>query len=170
MAPEGLLRDYGRALAEVVDAVLPGWVERAVRDRVTAWRSWSDADADADGGSGAGTGNVVAEAARLAGVQAREAVSPVLRALLDADVDAQHTNPLAILRGAVRFPTAVLAAAGVPPVARDEFDVRAFPDDLYALAPANFDDIDPALHDPGLMWGAAKAHVVLRRRRAEGRR
>ena len=27
-----------------------------------------------------------------------------------------------------------------------------------------------ALHEPGLVWGAAKAHVVLARRRAEGRR
>ena len=31
-------------------------------------------------------------------------------------------------------------------------------------------DLDPALHEPGLRWGAAKAHVVLARRRAEGRR
>ena len=30
--------------------------------------------------------------------------------------------------------------------------------------------IAPALREPGLLWGAAKAHVVLARRRQEGRR
>jgi hypothetical protein len=85
-------------------------------------------------------------------------------------VDQQATGPLALLREAVRYPTAVLADAGVPPVVRDEFAVRAFPDDAYGLAPAAFADVDPSLHEPGLVWGAAKAHVVLARRRAEGRR
>ena len=33
-------------------------------------------------------------------------------------------------------------------------------------APATFADVDPALHEPGLVWGAAKAHVHLARRRA----
>ena len=31
-------------------------------------------------------------------------------------------------------------------------------------------DFYASLHEPGLVWGAAKAHVVLARRRAEGRR
>ena len=43
-----------------------------------------------------------------------------------------------------------------------------FPDDDYDLSPATFADIDESLHEPGLVWGAAKAHVVLTRRR--GRR
>ena len=47
---------------------------------------------------------------------------------------------------------------------------RAFPDDVYDLAPASFADVDPALHEPGLVWGAAKAHVHLARRRRDGRR
>ena len=64
----------------------------------------------------------------------------------------------------------VLADAGVPPIVRDEFEERAFPDDVYGLAPASFADLDPALREPGLVWGAAKAHVVLARRRAEGLR
>jgi putative CocE/NonD family hydrolase len=48
--------------------------------------------------------------------------------------------------------------------------VHSFPDDAYDLGPASFADIDPSLHEPGLMWGAAKAHVHLARRRAEGLR
>ena len=41
---------------------------------------------------------------------------------------------------------------------------------LYDLSPASFADLAPALKEPGLVWGAAKAHVHLSRRRAEGRR
>jgi hypothetical protein len=51
-------------------------------------------------------------------------------------------------------------------VPRDEFSVRSFPDDAYDLSPASFADVDPALHEPGLAWGAAKAYVHLARRRA----
>jgi len=36
------------------------------------------------------------------------------------------------------------------------------------LAPAAFEDVAPELRDPGIEWGAAKAFVHLRRRRAEG--
>ena len=36
---------------------------------------------------------------------------------------------------------------------------------VYDLAPANFADVDPALAEPGLLWGAAKAHVHLARHR-----
>ena len=46
----------------------------------------------------------------------------------------------------------------------------SFPDDPYDLTPGSFADVDPSLHEPGLVWGAAKAHVVLARRRREGRR
>jgi hypothetical protein len=59
----------------------------------------------------------------------------------------------------------VLRAAGVPPIVRDEFDERAFPDDVYGLIPAAFADIDASLYEPGLVWGAAKAHAHLVRRR-----
>jgi hypothetical protein len=70
-----------------------------------------------------------------------------------------------VLRAAVRHPTAVLAEAGVPEVVRDRFAEETFPADVYDLSPAAFADIDPALAEPGLVWGAAKAHVVLTRRR-----
>jgi hypothetical protein len=45
-----------------------------------------------------------------------------------------------------------------------------FPADVYALVPATLADLDPELAQPALTWGAAKAHVILARRRAEGRR
>lgn len=95
------------------------------------------------------------------------AISAELRDLLMSDIDNQRIGPLQVLRDGVRFANSVLEAAGVSPVVRDPFAERSFPDDHYGLAPAAFGDIDPALHEPGLIWGAAKAHVHLRRRREQ---
>lgn len=103
-----------------------------------------------------------------------QAATPVVLAelvdLLDTDVDAQSTNPLAILRSAVIWPTRVLDDLGARAVVRDEFAIRHAPDDRYGLAPAGWDDVDADLREPGLMWGAWKAAVVLHRRRADGQR
>ncbi len=149
------MADDGAALAGAVEAALPGWVERCVARIMTAY---------------AGTvPEAVAAAARQAGEAARDEVGARVRALLAEDVDAQRTNPLAVLRSAVRYPTAVLAAAGVPPVVRDEFAERAFPDDVYDLSPATWGDVDESLNEPGLVWSAWKAKTFLDRRRAEGR-
>ncbi|MCB0970122.1 MAG: hypothetical protein KDA97_01200, partial [Acidimicrobiales bacterium] len=100
-----------------------------------------------------------------AAVAAADDVGARLRELLAADVDEQRTGPLAVVRAAVSYPTDVLRRAGVPAVVRDEFAERAFVEDRYGLAPAAFADLDEGLADLGLRWGAAKAHVVLRRRR-----
>jgi hypothetical protein len=155
---DAALRAYGVALADAVDAVIEAWVVRSVERLVLAWQGGEPVDP------------LVLAAAADAGRAARAQVGADLRALLALDIDEQRVNPLAVLRGAVRYPTGVLQAVGVPGVVRDEFDERAFPDDEYGLTPASFGDLDPSLHDPGLEWGAAKAHVHLRRRRAEGRR
>jgi signal transduction histidine kinase len=150
------LAAFALALADGIEATLPGWVERSVERVLTAARGTADPA-------------VMAEA-RAAGERARAHVAPRVRQLLTADIDQQRTNPLAIIRGATRYPTDVLRAAGVPPVPRDEQARRHFPDDIYDLTPAAFADLDPSLHEPGLLWGAAKAHVHLRRRRADGLR
>ena len=105
-------------------------------------------------------------AATAAGLAAQAEVGPRVIALLRQDVDDQRSTPLALVRTSVRHPTDVLRAAGVPPVVRDEMAASAFPDDLYDLSPATFADLDPGLAEAGLVWGAAKAHVVLSRRRA----
>jgi hypothetical protein len=139
------------ALADAVEAALPGWVERAVASRVPLLTGASRA------------------AAVEAGRRAAAEVGPAVRDLLSTDVDEQRANPLAVLRRAVRYPTEVLRAAGVEPSRRDEFAERAFPEDVYDLTPATWADVDPLLHERGIVWGAAKAHVVLARRRREGR-
>jgi hypothetical protein len=151
-ADSAALAAYAAALADAVDAALATWIERAVAGR---WSAWSGTPAPAD---------LVAQA-QAAGERARAELIPELRDLLATDVDAQRANPLAIVRRAVPHATAVLRGAGVPPVARDAHAQRLFPDDDYDLTPATFGDLDPSVHEPGLVWGAAKAHVVLARRR-----
>jgi hypothetical protein len=93
-----------------------------------------------------------------------------LRDLLFTDVDEQRTNPLTLFRRAVSAPTALLRDAGVPQPARDGFAADRFPDDVYRLGPANWSEVSPVLHDPGIAWGAWKAMTILERRRAAGLR
>jgi hypothetical protein len=149
--PDDTLARYAAALADAVEHALPGWVDRSVR-RVLAAQGIPATEATAD-------------AIRAAGVAARDDGGARVRALLATDIDAQAGNPLSIVRSLVRYPTGVLRDAGAAPVDRDEFSVRSFPDDAYDLSPASFADVDPALHEPGLAWGAAKAYVHLARRR-----
>jgi hypothetical protein len=144
---------YGAALAEALQAVLPGWVERSVVG--VAQRAGHPVDDD-----------LLSEAHR-AGIEAEHRVGGQLAELLALDVDEQRTNPLSLLRGAVAYPTAVLRHAGVVPAGRDRFAVERFPDDDYDLSPVSFADIDPSLVDLGIQWGAAKAYVHRTRHRDE---
>jgi hypothetical protein len=150
------LADYASELAAGIEDALPSWVQRQVARVMVAW-------------TGSVPDDVRDEAAR-AGRAARDELGPTVRALLELDIDDQRTNPMTIVRSAAAYPTAVLRAAGVPPVERDANAVRQFPDDDYDLVPTRFADLDPGLHERGIHWGAAKAHVHLQRRRAEGRR
>ena len=133
-------------------ACLPSWSERVVSERLVAERGHADPE--------------VVQQAREAGEDAAGTIGPELRALLAADVDEQGANPLTIVRRAVRWPTAVLRHHGVRPVQRDGYDQTHFPDDVYGLTPANFADLDPALGELGILWGAvkARAHLVRHRR------
>ena len=149
------LAGYAEELATAVAVALPGWVQRVVADR---WDQWQGSELPPELGA----------ATLDAAAAASDAVLPPLRELLGQDVGEQRSNPLSIVRRAVEFPTRVLAAAGMPEVVRDEHATRLFPDDVYDLVPGSFGDLDPAAHEPGLRWGAAKAHVLLRRRREPG--
>jgi hypothetical protein len=150
-ADEQKLHEYAVALADAVDDALPRWLERCVARYVAV------------------EGDVARQVREITAVAGAE-VAVQMRELLFADIDVQRRNPLAVLRAAVCYPTGLLASLGVPAPERDAFAERAFPDDRYDLAPATFADVDPSLHEPGLVWGAAKAHVHLQRRRDEGRR
>jgi hypothetical protein len=142
--------EYATALADAIVDALPAWVERSVAGVLAS--------------AGLPVGDGVRDAAGAAGRRAAEEVGAEVRALLSLDVDSQRSTPLTILRDAVRYPTEVLLAAGVPAVeGRDEVRARLFPDDVYDLSPATFADVDPRLAEPGLAWGAAKAFTHLQR-------
>ncbi|MEL7208446.1 MAG: hypothetical protein AAGK32_09495 [Actinomycetota bacterium] len=139
---------HGDALVVAALDAIPGWVERGIRaragdvDRVVELAAVAGAAAVADAEV-----SLVASVRRLPGVEAGPA-------------------PLQVLRSLVVHPTAALRELNVPVVARPAFERDAFPDDVYGLAPATWSDVDPALHDLGLAWGAATAFLHQRIRRA----
>lgn len=142
----------GRQLADAVADAVPGWVRACVARVLEAWV--------ATGGQlrpEAGPSSAVLERAQHAGLRGAEVVRAQLRQLLSADVDGQWTTPLAVVRQAVRFPTEVLAEAGVPPLDRDRFTEGRFPDDPYGLTPASLRVLSPELAESAVAWGAAKA-------------
>ncbi|MGI9600458.1 MAG: hypothetical protein ACR2QE_01130 [Acidimicrobiales bacterium] len=153
---EATLARHADELVDGLRANLGAWVIRGVRKVADS--------------QGIALDDAAAQQAASAAAACTREVGDQVAELLGTDIDAQPTNPLQLIRAAVSYPTDVLASLGAEPVERDPFVARTFPDDVYDLAPATFADIDPSLHDPGLTWGAAKAHVHLRRRRTEGRR
>ena len=150
-----MLLGFAARLADGIEAAIGPWVLRSV-DHVVVTSTGRRPSAE------------LLEQAVEAGRVATETVVPEVRALLGLDIDEQRTNPLEIVRRAVAWPTAILRGAGIDPVDRDESARAMFPDDDYDLTPVNFAALDPELHEPGLSWGAAKAHVHLARRRAAG--
>lgn len=149
------LADASDAIVAGVERELPGWVQREVARILGAWGRL-DAAARLEAES----------AAVSAGDDATTRVTARLRELFAADPAAQTATPLEIVRTAHREPTAILEAAGIPPVERDAFDERAWPDDRYGLVPRTLGDLgDPDLAPLLLAWGMAKAAVL--RARAE---
>ncbi len=144
-APEPIdVTAYGRVLLGAVDAALEPWVRSLLVRRAP---------------SGAGfEASVPAVVADVAGV-----VLPPLGELLLADIDAQRSSPLALIRRAVPVLTAALDALGARPVERDPFAAEQFPDDRYDVTPATWGDLGEEVADAGLRWGAAKAFEHRRR-------
>jgi hypothetical protein len=147
---ERRLAEASAAIVEGVERELPGWVQRQVAFILDAWgRLDGPARAEADRG------------ARDAGQNATARVVARLRELFADDPAAQIATPLEIVRTAYREPTSVLEVAAVPPVERDAFDERAWPDDRYGLVPRTLGDLgDPDLAPLMLAWGMAKAAVL----------
>jgi hypothetical protein len=145
------------AIVVGVEAALPGWVHREIARIVAAWGRLDEA-----------TEAETVVAADSAGRAAATRVGAALRALFALDAAEQASTPLQVVRTAYREPTAVLAGAGIPPVERDEFHDRAWPDDRYGLVPESLADLgDEDLGPLLLAWGLAKA-AVLRARAASG--
>ena len=149
-----LLQEATDAILAGVERELPGWVERSVAHILDAWgRTAPDARERAE------------HDARDAGAAATARIVVELRALFALDPEDQRATPLELVRGAYREPTAVLAAAGIPPVERDEFAERAWPDDTYGLVVHGLGDLgDDDLAPLQMAWGLAKAKVLRARR------
>jgi hypothetical protein len=145
-----LLHEASDAIVAGVERELPGWVERSVTRILDAWgRTAADvrerAERDAVDAGRAATARVVGE----------------LQALFAVDAAKQRSTPLEIVRRAYREPTAVLDAAGIPPVERDEFAERAWPDDRYGLVVHDLGELgDGELAPLQMVWGLAKAKLL----------
>ena len=144
------LADASDAIVAGVEHELPRWTQRQVARILDAWgRLDPSARAEAE------------RAAIDAGDEVVARVTARLRELFAADAAMQAATPLEIVRTAYREPTAILVAAGIPPVERDAFDERAWPDDRYGLVPRTLGDLgDPDLAPLLLAWGMAKAAVL----------
>jgi len=149
------LDETGAAIVAGVERQVPEWARAQVERLLDAWgRAPADARVRAE-----------AQSAEAGAAAARRIVAE-LRALFAVDPAQQQATPLEVVRTAYREPTVVLAAAGVPPIVRDEFDERAWPDDDYGLVPRTLGDLgDPELAPLHLAWGMAKATVIRARRR-----
>jgi len=126
------------------------WVEAVVVRVVDAWGALEeDARAAALG------------AAATAGARAADRVEAELQVLFELDPAQQRATPLELIRSLRIEATEVLRSAGVPEVVRDEYETRAFPDDVYGIVlhtPAELGDED--LGGALLAWGLGKAKVL----------
>jgi hypothetical protein len=145
------------AMVAGVERAVPVWVRREVARLLAAW-----------GGLDPVAVQEVLEQADAAGAVAARRVASELAGLLALDPAEQRATPLQIIRGAVAEPAAVLAAAGVPEVVRDEFEERAWPEDRYGLVPRTLRDLDPDLAAVHFAWGLSKAEVLRARRPGNG--
>lgn len=150
---------FGAELVDAIERAIPDWVRRAVHSRLDAHRP--AARAAVDGVDPGLLDRRIAEAGSAAAADVAARLSDVLQ----RDVDDQWTNPLSVVRDAIRYPTEILSALNVPEVERDRHATRILPEDVYDLAPANFAALGPEVHECGIRWGAAKAHLHLQRRK-----
>jgi hypothetical protein len=150
---ESLMAEGADKLVDGIERLGAGWVVHAVTEIVDAW-----------GRLDAETRAATIDAAHAAGTRATVRVARELRALFALDPAAQRATPLEIVRSLRREATEVLAAAGIPEVERDRYDVRSFPDDVYGIVPKAITDLgDEDLGGALLAWGIGKARVIQQR-------
>lgn len=150
MTDQERLAAYAENLANQIESALLAWMSQALAGRLEADR-FEALHAQID----------------RAGQQAIADLVGPLRELLAQDIDRQRTTPLAILRRAVPYATRVLSEEGVPEPGRDQDARRLHPHDVYDLTPGSYVEFGPAVQEASLMWGAAKAHIHIQRRKAE---
>jgi hypothetical protein len=131
------------------------WVVRAVTTLLDAWGGIDDT----------ARAQTIA-AAHAAGTRAAARVARELAVLAEQEPRVQRATPLEVIRSLRYEATEVLRGAGVPPVARDPFDERAFPDDVYGIVLksvvelARDDETQAELGGALLAWGLGKARLL----------
>ena len=145
-----VLEAAGAALYEAIAPRLGPYVADAVRRQLEG------------AGRPVGAGEIAAH-------RCEERVLPALRELLSADVDAQATTPLSLVRRALDEATVALMQLGLDPPVRDRFSLEAFPADRYGLYPASIAVLGPQVEELAITWGAAKAMAHRRRHRNKER-
>jgi len=144
------LDEASAAIVAGVARTLPDWIQSRVAFIADAWGRLDDATRDA-----------LDLAAREVAQSATARVVADLSALFAADATEQRSTPLEIVRTATGDVAALLASVGIPPVERDAFDERAFPEDVYGITPASLADLgDDDLGPLQLAWGLAKTRVL----------
>jgi hypothetical protein len=153
--PEALkLEPYADDLYQAVTRAIPHWITTQVSEIASlsideTTREFQSALADV-------------------ATHTHQVVSQDLFSLLATDVDAQQSNPLHVLRASTSYATQLLQSFGVAHARRDEYEVRAMPDDVFSIGPLTWRDLGEEVHDAGISWGAWKAATILTRRRADG--
>ena len=135
--------------ADQLAAALPDWIDRIARQRMLEGGVLVDERSD----------GLIADCAAATS----KILAAKVRAAVLADVDSASGSPLAVVRDGVGPLNDLLTELGVGASARDRTMIEMFPDDVHDLGPASFSDISADLHDPGITWGAARAHVHLKR-------
>ncbi|MFM8974057.1 MAG: hypothetical protein ACKOOG_15810 [Actinomycetota bacterium] len=148
--PEALMAEAGARLVAAVRTLGADWVVTVVTTRIDQWGALDPAERAA-----------ARAAAEAAGARAAARVADALEVLLARPAGEQPSTPLEVMRSLRSEATEVLADAGVPPVVRDDFEARAFPDDVYGIvlrSPVELGDDD--LGGVLLAWGLAKTRVL----------
>ncbi len=144
-----LLRRTGEEIVTGVERALPGWAHAQAERIVDAW-GHHEGDERRE----------ILDRARAAGEEAARRIAAELQDVIERDPDDHRVTPLQVVRTAYQEVTVVLREAGIPPVERDEFAERSFPDDDYGFAPDTLEDLgDEDLAPLHLAWGVAKATV-----------
>lgn len=135
---------YGQVLNAAVSTAVRPWLIRELTIRV---------------------GSIDDDLARAIEESAEE-VERAIAELVAADVDEPLSGPLERIRRSVAPLNAELDQRGVQPPTRNRLDQQMSPRDHHELGPMTFRDLSDAVHDAGITWGAAKAHLHLRRRQS----
>ncbi len=141
---EEKFEQYGRALHAAVSEAVRPWLVREVSSRL---------------------GSADDELALLLEETAQD-VERSIDELVGADVDQPLSGPLERIRLCVEPLNSELDRRGVEPPARNTVDRQLRPLDRHELGPMTFRDLSDGVHDAGINWGAAKAHLHLKRRRS----